>query len=125
MTDAALIAIASLFALMGVLALARPGAVLAQFGVPALPPAGRNEVRAVYGGFGLAVAAVLLASLAAPALRAGVCLTVAVALGGMAAGRLVSAVMDRQLAAAPLAYLVVEVAVGSLLLYAGGLIQAP
>ena len=44
---------------MGVYALVVPAAILAPFGVPVESPDGRAEVRAVYGGFGIAVAALL------------------------------------------------------------------
>lgn len=37
---------------MGIGAIAKPTVVTAQFGILELTPAGRNEVRAVYGGFG-------------------------------------------------------------------------
>jgi hypothetical protein len=80
---------------MGLLALASPESITGPFGMPTLTPAGRNEVRAVYGGFGLAVAAMLVLALYAPALRAGVLLAVAGALAGMAAGRLVAALVER------------------------------
>ncbi len=38
---------------MGIGATAKPTWVTARFGMPVLMRAGRNEVRAVYGGFGL------------------------------------------------------------------------
>jgi len=80
---------------MGLLALASPESITSPFGMPTLTPAGRNEVRAVYGGFGLAVAAVLVLALYTPALRAGVLLAIAASLAGMAAGRLVAALVER------------------------------
>ena len=86
--------VAAFFFVMGVVALRRPGRIVAYFGTTSLTRAGRNEVRAVYGGFGVAVAVLLLATLWFPALRAGVLVAVAVALGGMAAGRLLSALLD-------------------------------
>lgn len=116
--DLALFAAASLFALMGLAALLKPDAVSRQFGVPPLSPAGRNEVRAVYGGFGIAMAALLVWTFGAPELRAGVCVTLAVALFGMAAGRLVSALIDRRFDKAPLFYFAVEIAAGAALLLA-------
>ena len=124
MADLALIAVAAAFALMGVLSLAAPARVLSQFGVPALTRDGRNEVRGVYGGFGVAVAALLLSVLAAPPLRPGACLAVAVALVGMALGRLVSAFVDRGIGKAPLAYLAFEIVFAGLALYAMGGRQA-
>ena len=116
--DIALIAAATLFALMGAGALIRPDAVTRQFGVSTLTPAGRNEVRAVYGGFGVAMAALLLWTLRAPVLRESVAVTLAVALLGMAAGRVVSASIDRRLDKAPLWYLIVELVAVAALLYA-------
>ena len=86
--------IAAAFALMGLMAIARPESILAYFGTRSLTRDGRNEVRAVYGGFGLAIAALLCASLLHPAIRAGAVLAVAVALLGMAAGRLLSVLID-------------------------------
>jgi membrane associated rhomboid family serine protease len=49
----------------------------------------------VYGGFGIAVGVVLLVATASPALRPGVYVALAAALGGMAGGRLVAAVVER------------------------------
>jgi hypothetical protein len=84
-----LIAIAA-FTVMGIGAIAKPAFVTAQSGILKLTPAGRNEVRAVYGGFGLFMALALLVALQQPELRDGILFTVGVALGGMATGRLVS-----------------------------------
>ena len=108
---------ALLFALMGALALAAPNRVLGQFGVPPLPRDAPGEVRAVYGGFGLAVAIMLILAAAEPALRDGIALMVAAALLGMAAGRAASAAIDRGIGALPAAYLVGEAAVALLLLF--------
>lgn len=118
LSDLAVAVLAVGFALMGVGAIAAPTRVTRQFGVVSLDADGRNEVRAVYGGFGLVVAAMLCLALAAPDLRAGVCLTVGMALGGMAGGRLVSWALDRRIGKAPAAYLVLETLGASALLYA-------
>ena len=106
------------FSAMGLGALVRPTLVTAQFGIPDLSSAGRSEVRAVYGGFGLAMAGVLVVALNQPALRGGVVLAIAAALGGMAAGRLLSALADRRIDRLPLLYLVLEVVVAGLLVAA-------
>jgi hypothetical protein len=77
--------VAAGFAAMGLLA----REVLAQFGVEVGTADGRNEVRAVYGGFGLAVAALLaVAAVGDPSTGEGIVVAVAFALAGMAAGRL-------------------------------------
>ena len=101
---------------MGVGATAKPAFVMAQFGILDLTPAGRNEVRAVYGGFGIFMALALLVALRQPELRDGILFAVAAALGGMAAGRLLSAAVDRSIDRAPLGYLVLEVIVAVMLL---------
>ena len=111
-------AVAVAFALMGIGALVRPTVVTRQFGIPALTPEGRSEVRAVYGGFGLAAAAMLVVAITSPDLRAGIAITVAVALFGMAVGRVVSAVIDRSLSKVVVLYLVIEVVAGVLLVLA-------
>lgn len=51
------IAIAGFLA-MGIGALLKPRLVTAQFNIPELSAAERNEVRAVYGGFGVLIAVV-------------------------------------------------------------------
>ena len=95
MTMAVIALIAVFFAGMGIYALAAPAAVVRPFGTTLAGPASRSEVRAVYGGFGLAIAGVLAyAVVAADDVRTGILITVGVALAGMAVGRIVSAVVD-------------------------------
>jgi hypothetical protein len=64
----------------------------------------------VYGGFGIAIGILLLASLFMPGFRSGICLAVSVALAGMAGGRVLSALIDGKVAGYPLLYLFIEVA---------------
>ena len=91
----AVIAVIGVFFLgMGIYALAAPAALIRPFGITLEQPTSRSEVRAVYGGFGLAIAAVLAYALAAPEHRTGILITVGAALAGMAFGRIVSAVID-------------------------------
>ena len=87
--------VALFFVGMGIVALAAPDRIPAIFGTTGLTAEGRNEVRAVYGGFGVAVGVLLMAAATSPALQPGVYAAVAVSLGGMAAGRLVAAVVER------------------------------
>ncbi|MGA6162417.1 DUF4345 family protein [Amycolatopsis magusensis] len=96
MTTIVPIGVAAFFLAMGAYALAAPAALVRPFRITADTPESRSEIRAVYGGFGLAVAAVLvLAVVDGGEFRRGVVLTVALALAGMAAGRVVSRLVDK------------------------------
>lgn len=112
------VVVALFFAAMGLAGLARPAAVWAPFGVSPESPAARNEVRAVYGGFGVAVAALLVAALGIDeGVRDGILVTVATALGGMASGRLVGFAVERPGGWFPAPFfLVLEVAMAAALL---------
>jgi hypothetical protein len=94
--DTAVIVVIGVFFLgMGSYALAAPAALVRPFGITLGQSTSRSEVRAVYGGFGLAMAGVLAyAAVGAGSHRTGITLAVGVALAGMAFGRLVSAVID-------------------------------
>ena len=90
------IAVVGVFFLgMGIYALAAPAAMLRPFDYVLRTAASRAEVRGVYGGFGLAIAAVLAYGMFTPGeVRTGILLTVGAALAGMAVGRAVSALFD-------------------------------
>ncbi|WP_394617690.1 DUF4345 domain-containing protein [Lentzea sp. JNUCC 0626] len=97
-----IVVLAAVFFLgMGSYALAAPAALVRPFHLTAQTPEARSEIRAVYGGFGLAIAAVLVLALVRDDLRTGVVVTVAAALAGMALGRLVSRLADRPTAFYP------------------------
>lgn len=102
MSNLVVVIVAVFFAGMGIYALAAPAAMLRPFGFNIDNAVSRAEVRAVYGGFGLAMAGVLgyAATIVGP-LRDGIVLAVAVALGGMAFGRLVSGLIERRMAFYP------------------------
>lgn len=106
------------FAVMGVGALIAPARVTIQFGIPDLNRDGRNEVRAVYGGFGLAVSGTLVWAMVTPDVLIGVCVTVAFALLGMALGRVISTLLDRGISKVALLYLIFEL-VGAAALWSG------
>ncbi|MEV6906727.1 DUF4345 domain-containing protein [Amycolatopsis sp. NPDC051071] len=113
--------VALFFLAMGGYALAMPADLVRPFRLVADTPESRSEIRAVYGGFGIAVAAVLIvAVLRGGELRQGVTLTVACALAGMAIGRVFSRFLDGRTAFYPIwFYCCVEfVAAGMLLLTA-------
>jgi hypothetical protein len=118
--SAVVVAAALGFLAMGAYALAAPARVLAIFGVQVATVDGRNEVRAVYGGFGLAIGAVLLAALSMPTLRHGILVTVAAALAGMAGGRLVAAAIDGSPGRTPWLFMVIEALAGLGLFMAAG-----
>ncbi|MEU7893976.1 DUF4345 family protein [Nonomuraea sp. NPDC049152] len=104
------------FAGMGIYGLIWPTSLVAPFGTALLSADGRNEVRAVYGGFGLAVAVALALAMNDVGLRDGVTTTIALALAGMAAGRIVSMVVERPSRFYPTVfYLLVEAALAAAL----------
>ena len=92
----AVIAVTAVFFLgMGLYALAAPAALIRPFGVTPETPTSRSEIRAVYGGFGLAIAAVLVyAAWRGGEVGKGILITVGIALAGMELGRVASAVVD-------------------------------
>jgi hypothetical protein len=103
MTTIILVVMAMFFLAMGVYALFAPTALARPFHITIDSPEGRSEIRAVYGGFGIAIAAVLIAAvLDIGGLRTGMVLTVAAALAGMAAGRLISRLADKPTAFYPI-----------------------
>jgi|GEM_PF-873760 len=112
----AIVLVAAFFALMGAYGLADPQGVLAIFAPQEFNLEMRNEIRAVYGGFGLAVAGVLLFSLRRSVWTAGVRLAVAVAVLGMAGGRLVSFVLEQPAGNGPVLLLFVEFGLAGLLM---------
>jgi Domain of unknown function (DUF4345) len=94
--------IAVFFLGMGIYALAAPAALVRPFGITLGEAASRSEVRAVYGGFGLAIAGALAyAVVAADEVRVGILITVGAALAGMAFGRLAAAVLGDRTAFYP------------------------
>jgi hypothetical protein len=109
------IIVAVCFALMGIGAFARPRTFVSPFGLTAETPDSRNEIQAVYGGIGLAVAAVMAATVRYPEFRTGIVAAVAASLAGMAAGRVVAALRERP-GRWPVVFFVVE-AGGAVLLW--------
>jgi hypothetical protein len=112
-------AVAVFFLGMGLYALVAPASLIRPFGVTLSRPESRAEVRAVYGGFGLAVAGVLVYAALNPSVGPAILITVAVALAGMAVGRLISAVVDERTAFYPnWFYFLVEVVLAAALVLA-------
>jgi hypothetical protein len=114
------VVVAIFFAGMGPAALVRPAFIWPPFGVKPTTPASRNEVRAVYGGFGIAIAILLVvADRASAGYRDGVLVAIAVALAGMAARRIVEFVVEpRGARGLPALFGVIEVLLAVALLVA-------
>lgn len=114
--------VAAFFLAMGLYALIAPAAILRPFGFVVETPQTRSEIRAVYGGFGVAIAGVLLIALTQPGIRAGVLVTVGAALAGMAVGRVVSRLADASTPLYPVwLYFVVEAVCATALFVAAAL----
>ncbi|TPQ23001.1 DUF4345 domain-containing protein [Streptomyces sporangiiformans] len=91
------IGVVALFFLgMGFFGLIAPAALIRPFGIELTAPEARAEVRAVYGGFGVGFGILLgwVALGASGDLRRGIVLAAAVALAGMALGRLVARAVE-------------------------------
>lgn len=110
--------VAAFFLLMGIAALLQPTMVLALFGTDVRARDTKNEIRAVYGGFGVAVAALLAYGLVDPVLRPGLVAAIAFAVLGMAAGRLWSVAVDRGAGFYPCLFFACEIAIAAALLFA-------
>ncbi|MEN3309264.1 MAG: hypothetical protein V7603_5466 [Micromonosporaceae bacterium] len=87
--------VAVFFLAMGAYGLAAPAALTRPFGIQLSSPEARSEVRAVYGGFGIAVGFLLIAAAwDLGNIRWGALTAVAVALLGMASGRLAARITE-------------------------------
>ena len=84
-----------LFAAMGAVMLWRPEYLTQVTGVELSTPEARSEARAVYGGFGVAVALALFTAIVYSDFRGGIMYTTGLMLLGMAAGRGYSAWLER------------------------------
>jgi uncharacterized membrane protein len=88
--------VAFLFLVMAIGAFLNPRTYLVPFvGIAAETADARNEIQAVYGGFGVAIAVVLLLPIWMPVAKTGVIIAVAGALAGMAVGRIIAALRER------------------------------
>lgn len=95
MRDVVLGVMAVFFAGMGVYGLLAPAALVRPFGVSLAGADARTEVRAVYGGFGVAIAVLLVLAMLQEDIRRGAALAVAFALFGMAFGRVAARMAER------------------------------
>lgn len=118
MTTLLVTTVAVFFLAMGLAALGRPAMVLALFGTEVRHRDTLNEIRAVYGGFGVAVAGLLAYASVDPVLGPGLVAAIAIGVLGMAAGRLCSAAIDRGAGFYPCLFFVVEIGIAAALLAA-------
>src|SRR5262245_57490840 len=105
-----------LFAAMGGALLWRPEFLTRLTNVELTTIESRNEVRAVYGGFGIAMAIALLIAAIFSHLYQGILMTIGLALIGMAAGRGYSAWLERP-SAMVWAFLALEAVLGIMLFF--------
>jgi len=88
--------IAFAFLGMGLTGLVKPAFIMKLVDGSAETINSRNEIRAVYGGFGVCLAILLFVSpTLLPELTLGIYVAVGVALAGMALGRLISGLIER------------------------------
>ena len=100
---------------MGIIAILNPQFVADIVGYKAiLGIDGKNEIRAVYGGFGLLIAGLLYYSKDTN-LEIGVKLTVATSLIGMASGRIVSLMIDKEINPMSVIFLSSEISMAAML----------
>ncbi len=106
--NALTLGVAISFFYMGFGALIDPDNTLSYFSAGPLGPDMRNEVRAVYGGFGIAICLLLLATLKMTSIKTGARVAVLVSVGGMAGGRALSMIVETPAGDFPLLILIVE-----------------
>jgi len=98
------------FFIMGAAALRSPEFIMKFFDTYDLTPSLQNEIRAVYGGFGIAVAGLILFALIGgnAQLSRGILFTLAFCVFGMAVGRLVSFLINRNTNIYPYLFVAIE-----------------
>ena len=120
---ALVVVMAVFFGGMGVYGIVAPTSLVAPFGIAAGSGDARNEVRAVYGGFGLAMACLLVSTMSDLGSNRGMLITIGTALLGMAAGRLVACLWERPGHLYPVwFYFGIEVAGGGVLLLVASIV---
>ena len=114
----ALVLVVSLgFFVMGIAAIGWPVRFADFVGYKSITPDGSNEVRAVYGGFGVFIAMALMIALRSPYYAPGIYVCAMLALLGMVSGRIVSILFDGTPSGMILGAVAIE-STGALILYA-------
>jgi len=83
------------FLVMGICSIIRPNSIVSFVELIPQTVNARNEVRAVYGGFGIAISILLVLAAYNENIKMGILLTVAGSLVGMASGRIISMFIER------------------------------
>ena len=109
----------SFYLALALAAFARPSTLLAGFGIAASGCDARNEIRAVYGGFPLAVALLVGWCLFGGEYAVGILVALTTATLGIALGRTISGVIDRRIGRLPAIFVGVELVVAALLATGG------
>lgn len=107
----------TLFAAMGGVMLWKPEYLTRLTGVELSTVESRNEVRAVYGGFGVAMALAMFIAMVYSPLSGGILLTSGLALIGMAAGRGYSAWLEMPTNSLIWVFLGIEALLGLMLFF--------
>ncbi len=103
------------FFAMGALALVAPTRFIETLGLRCDNRNGRNEIRGVYGGFGVAMSGVCVVALTNSVLRPGLLWGLAAAVFGMVGGRVWSTAVDRGADALMWSAMAVELSLGCVL----------
>lgn len=106
-----------LFAAMGAVMLWRPEYLSQVTGLELSTPESRSEARAVYGGFGIAMALALFTAIVYSDFRGGIMYTTGLALLGMAAGRAYAAWLERPTSPTIWGLLAVEAVLGLMIFF--------
>lgn len=106
-----------LFAAMGAVMLWRPEYLSQVTGLELSTPESRSEARAVYGGFGIAMALALFTAIVYSDFRGGIMYTTGLALIGMAAGRAYAAWLERPTSPTIWGLLAVEAVLGLMIFF--------
>lgn len=114
MKNLALYPVIIFFLVMGIVSLYDPATPPALFGITQTTADFRNEVRAIYGGYGLFVGFMLIASFYSHRLRPGIRVAVALSVCGMAFGRIVSVIIEPTDSTMPITFIFVELAMAAL-----------
>ena len=113
MIDITVMLVALLFLGMGMATLVKPALLSTTFGSDVTGRPWRNEIRAVYGGFGIAIAfGLVLVQTWLPEFKGGLFLAIALALLGMAFGRLIGFLLESGSGHWTVFYFILEIAGG-------------